>query len=126
LIGVMIKARLVLMLAIAGFAWGATVRVALAQHYHVNCVGHGLVHGASTTDGSFFARVEAGCGSTSRSCDLYTGGSFDGGETVSGSTTTCNAWSRSFGDFTECASTAHVASSGVFAEHVHKAHNWCG
>jgi hypothetical protein len=122
----MTRASLALLMAIAGFAWGGLVTVALANHYHVNCVGHGLVHGASTTDGSFFARVEAGCGSPSRSCKLYTNGSFDGGETVSGSTTTCNAWSRSFGNYTECASSAHVASSGVFAEHVHFAHNWCG
>jgi len=125
-VGVILRLRVVLLLALAGFAWGAMVKVALAQHYHVNCVGHGLVHGSSTTDGSFFARVEAGCGSTSRRCELYTHGSFDGGETVSGTTTTCNAWSRSFGDFTECASTAHVYSAGVFADHVHLAHNWCG
>ena len=118
--------RLLLIVALVGFAWGAIVKVALAEHYHVACVGHGFVHGDVTTDGSFFARVEAGCGSTSRTCNLYTYGSFDGGETVGGTTTTCNAWSRSFGNFTECASTAHVSSSGVFSLHVHKAHNWCG
>jgi hypothetical protein len=121
----MIRPRLVLLLAIAGFAWGAAVTVALAEHYHVNCVGHGFVHGDSTTDGSFFARVEAGCGTASRSCDLYTGGSFIAGDTVTGSAT-CNVWSRTFGNFTECASTAHVAYTGVFSSHVHKAHNWCG
>ena len=45
-----------------GFLWGAAVKIAIAEHYHVACVGHGFVHGESTTDGSFFARVEAGCG----------------------------------------------------------------
>ena len=107
-----------------GFLWGAAVKVALADHYHVNCVGHGFVHGESTTDGSFFARVETGCGSTWRECKLYTYGSFVGGMTTTGSAT-CNLWSRNFGNFTECASTAHVQAAGVFGSHVHKAHNYC-
>ena len=119
-----ISLRFALLLLLAGVAWGAIVRVALADHYHVACVGHGFVHGDSTTDGSFFARVEAGCGSTLRRCEIYANGSFAGGETVSSGT--CNLWSRSLGSYTECASTAHVYSAGVFSDHVHKAHNWCG
>lgn len=118
--------RFLLVILITGFLWGAVVKVALADHYHVACVGHGFVHGDSTTDGSFFARVEAGCGSTLRECSLYTYGSFIGGSSVSGTTATCNLWSRSLGTYSECASTAHVYSSGVFSNHVHKAHNWCG
>lgn len=118
--------RLLLIILLAGFAWGAVVKVALADHYHVACVGHGFVHGDSTTDGSFFSRVEPGCGSTYRQCDLYSNGSFIGGSSVSGTSLTCNLWSRSIGNFTECASTAHVYSAGVFSTHVHKAHNWCG
>jgi len=118
--------RFVLVILLTGFLWGAAVKVALADHYHVACVGHGFVHGDSTTDGSFFSRVEAGCGSTLRECELYTNGSFIGGSSVSGSTATCNLWSRSLGSYTECASTAHTYSSGVFSNHVHKAHNWCG
>jgi hypothetical protein len=117
--------RFALIVLLTGFLWGAVVKVALAEHYHVNCVGHGFVHGESTTDGSFFARVEAGCGSTFRRCDLYTNGSFIGGSSASGSLT-CNLWSRSLGSYTECASTAHVYSAGLFSDHVHKAHNWCG
>jgi len=118
--------HLVLVILLTGFVWGAAVKVALADHYHVACVGHGFVHGESTTDGSFFARVEPGCGSTLRECDLYTNGSFIGGSSVSGSTATCNLWSRSLGSYSECASTAHTYASGVFSDHVHKAHNWCG
>jgi hypothetical protein len=116
----------VLLALFSAFSFGAIVRVALADHWHTNCVAHGFMHGDSTTDGSFFARVEPGCGSTLRRCELYTHGSFDGDVTVAGTTATCSAWSRAFGDYTECASTAHVYSSGVFNEHVHKAHNWCG
>jgi hypothetical protein len=117
---------LLLLVLLCAFSFGALVRVAFADHYHVACVGHGFVHGNSLTDGSFFARVDAGCGSTLRTCDLYTSGSWDGGQTVTGMTATCTAWSIEFGSFSECASTAHVASSDVFADHVHKAHNWCG
>ena len=119
-----ISLRFLLVVLLVGFAWGAIVRVALADHYHVACVGHGFVHGDVTTDGSFFSRVEAGCGSTYRTCALYVSGSFVGDTSVT--TGTCNLWSRSLGNYTECAGTAHVYSSGVFASHVHKAHNWCG
>jgi hypothetical protein len=119
-------ARALIVILLSGFVWGAVVRVALADHYHVNCVGHGFVHGESTTDGSFFARVEQGCGVTLRTCDLYTNGSFIGGQVVSAAGTTCNAWSRNYGSYSECASTAHVYARDLFGEHVHKAHNWCG
>ena len=121
-----VSPRFLLLVVLTGFLWGAAVKVALAEHYHVACIPHGFVHGESTTDGSFFARVETGCGSTLRQCDLYTNGSFKGGMTVSAAGTTCNAWSRSFGSFSECASTAHTYASGVFSNHVHKAHNYCG
>ena len=121
-----ITPRFVLIVLLTGFIWGAAVKVALADHYHVACVPHGFVHGESTTDGSFFARVEAGCGSSLRECDLYTNGSYIGGMTVQGTGTTCNAWSRNAGNYSECASTAHDYASGVFSEHVHKAHNYCG
>jgi hypothetical protein len=117
---------LLLFVLVCSFAFGGLVRVAFADHYHTNCVDHGFVHGNSLTDGSFYGRVEPGCGSTLRTCDLYTSGAFVGGQIVTGTTATCTAWSRDFGSFTECASTTHVASSGVFGEHVHAASNWCG
>jgi hypothetical protein len=116
---------LLVLALVCSFSFGAIVRVAVADHYHVACVGHGFVHGNYTTDGSFYGRVEAGCGSTLRNCHLYTYGSYIGGQTVTGSTAMCNAWSHSFGSYTECASTTHVDSRGVFSSHVHKAHNWC-
>ncbi len=118
---------LLVLALICAFSFGAIVRVAVADvSYHTACVGHGFVHGGSLTDGSFFGRVEPGCGSTLRNCHLYTYGSHDGGQTVTGTSATCNAWSRTFGDFSECASTTHVDSQGVFSNHVHKASNWCG
>jgi hypothetical protein len=117
---------LLLLVLVCSFSFGALVRVAFADHYHVNCVGHGFSHGENNDDESFFARVDAGCGSTLRTCKLYTSGSFIGSQTVTGTTAMCIAWSIDFGHFTECASTAHVESSGVFSDHMHKAHNWCG
>jgi hypothetical protein len=119
-----ISTRMLLLVAVTGCLWGAVVKVALAQHYHVTCVAHGFVHGESTTDGSFFARVESGCGAGVRECKLYVYGSLIGSQTASGSTT-CNFWSRSAGSFSECGSTAHTYASGVFSSHVHKAHNYC-
>jgi hypothetical protein len=122
-----LTAPLLLMVLVCAFSFGALVRVATADHFHVTCVAHGFVHGNSVNDDSFFARVDAGCGSTLRTCDLYSSGSWIGGQTVTGMTATCTAWSIDFGNgFTECASTAHVESVGVFSNHVHKAHNWCG
>jgi len=121
-----LTAPLLLMVLVCAFSFGAIVRVALADHFHTTCVPHGFVHGNSLSDESFYARVDAGCGSTLRKCELYTSGSFIGGVTVTGTTATCSAWSIDFGHFTECASTAHVRSDGVFSEHVHKASNWCG
>ncbi|MEA2190553.1 MAG: hypothetical protein QOI73_674 [Solirubrobacteraceae bacterium] len=106
------------------FCFGAIVKLAFADDYHVTCVGHGFVHGASQTDGSFFSRVESGCGAASRKCDIYVSGVFVGGYWVGNAT--CNAWSRDFGNYTECHATAHVQLVGAFADHVHKASNWCG
>lgn len=115
---------LLVLALVCSFSFGAIVRIAAAD-YHVTCVGHGFVHGGSLNDGSFFGRVDPGCGSTLRNCYLYNYGSYFGGQTVTGSTATCNVWSRSFGNYVECASTTHVDSRGVFSLHVHKASNWC-
>jgi hypothetical protein len=40
---------------------------------------------------------------------------------MSGTTATCNHWSRNYGSFTECASTTHTDNPGVFSAHVHRA-----
>ena len=117
---------LTILVLLCAFSFGAIVHVAFAASYHTTCVGHGFDAGGSQTDGSFFSRVSAGCGSTNRHCAIYSSGAYVGTQDVFDSTTTCNAWSRSFGDFTECASSAHVSNAGVFSLHVHTAPNWCG
>jgi hypothetical protein len=108
---------------ICAVSFGAIVKLAFADDYHVTCVGHGFLNGASTTDGSFFSRVENGCGAGWRSCDLYVSGVHLGGITSSGS---CNAWSRTYGDYTECHGTSHTEFTPYFNDHVHKSSNWCG
>ena len=115
---------MLLLTLLCAFSFGAIVRLAFADDYHVTCVGHGYLHGASQTDGSFFSRVELGCGGGTRSCDLFVYGNYIGGFSVGNAT--CTAWSRYFGDYTECASTSHTRFVPYFNEHVHKASNWCG
>jgi hypothetical protein len=117
---------IVLLALLCAFSFGAIARVALADSYHTTCVGHGFSAGSSQTDGSFFARVDNGCSSNYRECYLYSGGTFIGGQVAADSGSLCNAWSRTYGNYTECASSAHVYDPGVFSAHVHTAPNWCG
>jgi hypothetical protein len=117
---------LLLLALLCAISFGAIVRVALADNYHVTCVGHGFVSGASDTDGSFFSRVDAGCGSTYRECGIYTSGSFIGSQAVFDSSSLCSAWSRDFGNLSECASSARLTDPAAFSAHNHNAPNWCG
>jgi hypothetical protein len=116
----------VLLALLCAVAFGAMVHVAFAVSYHTTCVGHGFEPGGSQTDGSFFSRVDNGCSSTWRECAIYSGGSYVGSQVAADSYSVCSAWSRDFGNFTECASTAHTNNPGVFSDHVHTAPNWCG
>lgn len=115
---------LVLLSLLCAFSFGAIVKVALASSYHTTCVGHGFVDGASPSDGSFFSRVEVGCGSTYRRCRIYTNGALQGTENAY-NTTICNLWSNALGTLQECASSAHIYNEGVFSDHFHLAPNWC-
>jgi hypothetical protein len=117
---------LILLALLGALSFGAIVKTAFAVSYHTTCVGHGVDQGGSLTDGSFFSRVAAGCGSSNRICDLYVYGGFVGGSAVAGTTATCSAWSRNYGDYTECAGSAHVDDPGVFSRHAHNVDNWCG
>ncbi|WP_324340303.1 hypothetical protein [Baekduia sp.] len=117
---------LVLLALVCAFSFGAIVRVALADNYHTACVGHGFVSGASQSDGSFFSRIEPGCGSTYRECSIYVYGSYVGSQSVGDTGTSCNSWSRDFGNFTECASSARVYDPAAFSTHYHNAPGWCG
>lgn len=60
---------IVLAFLTSGF-FAATVRVALADHYHCDGLCHGFVHGDSLTDGSFFTRTREG--TAPRSCQIDT------------------------------------------------------
>jgi hypothetical protein len=121
-----IPAGLLLLALLCAISFGALVRVALADNYHTTCVGHGFISGSSTSDGSFFSRVEAGCSSTYRECGIYNYGSFVGAQAVFDGSSLCSAWSRDFGDYTECASGARATDPGVFTAHTHNAPGWCG
>lgn len=104
---------------------------AWAGHYHTNCVGHGLVHGSSTTDGAVHSRVEAGCGNPGqKNCKVRVAGYYDSnGNPVNfawewvagGANVTCNAFSN-LGAGKEQISHATVDFDGVFASHAHYAH----
>jgi hypothetical protein len=119
-----ISRGIVLLALLCAFSFGAIVKVALADSYHVTCVAHGFVEGGSQTDGSFFGRVDNGCGSSYRSCSIYSFNTFRGGQTAYGAAI-CNTWSRDFGDYTECAGSVAVYDQGVFSAHAHYAPNWC-
>jgi hypothetical protein len=115
---------IVLLALLCAFSFGAIVKAALADSYHVTCVGHGFVEGGSQTDGSFFSRVDAGCGSSYRTCAIYSYNTIRGSSTAYDSGT-CNSWSLDFGNYTECAGSARVYDAGVFSDHTHNAPNWC-
>jgi hypothetical protein len=105
----------------AGAIWWVTD--AWANHYHVNCVGHGFVHGSSTTDNEFHSRVENGCGNPgAKRCDLdFIDGNGDPkGSVPAGVDATCNTPSN--GQWGEYASVAIVDFNGVFSVHNHSAH----
>lgn len=114
--------RGVLLLALlCAVSFGAIVRVALAgDNNHVACVEHGFYSGASNTDGSFFSRVYAGCGSSDRYCGLFDSANhLEGSNETYNTTGTCNTWSNDYGSFNECNSVARVSDPGVFSQHDH-------
>jgi hypothetical protein len=116
-----------LLTALCAFSFGWFFQVAAADPYHTTCVGHGLVQGASTTDGSFFSRVETGCSATYRYCGVGVSPSgIVGAQDQYGNTSNCNATARDYGDYTECHGYANVYNAAVFSQHDHLASNWCG
>lgn len=94
-----------------------------AVEYHTTCVGHGWVAGSSPSDGSAFSRIETGCGTTTRTCDLYNWGTFKGG--MSTSTTLCNVWLPDYCACTECASYAKLTFPAAFSQHNHTPDGYC-
>src|SRR4051812_46652280 len=84
--------RGVLLLALlCAASFGAIVRVALAvDNYHVTCVEHGFYGGSSTTDGSFYSRVDSGCSTTYKLCAITSYGVERGRAEALTSGTSCN------------------------------------
>jgi hypothetical protein len=122
-----VPAGVVLLALICAFSFGYIWKAATADPYHTTCVGHGIVQGASTTDGSFFSRIEAGCSAVYRYCGVGVSPSgIVGAQDAYGNTSTCNAAARDYGSFTECHGYADVYNQGIFSEHNHLAVNWCG
>lgn len=116
----------------AAFAFGAAVRVAVADHYHVYCnaggaAGHGFVHGTSTTDNAWHARVELGCGATLKHCEGGSIGRGSKGYTQS-IESTCDRLvygSTSWSKDQECWGWAFAQQSGRISGHNHWAHGRC-
>ncbi len=106
--------------------------MAFAEHYHVHCnaggaAGHGFVHGASTDDYAWHARVELGCGRTLKHCE---GGSFGRGSKgyTQSLESTCDRlvygstfWPKD----RECWGWASVSQEGRISAHYHYPHNRC-
>jgi hypothetical protein len=119
----------VLLAAMTAFFFGAVIKVATADHYHTAgyCgAPNGLVHGSSTTDQAYHARIELGnCPPTHKYCAVYnsqSGGALNYAETYD---STCNAFT-SWNGAAECHGYAVVDYEVVFGQHNHLAHNWCG
>lgn len=110
---------------------GASAGVALAVHYHsYNWVDHGIVHGSSNIDYSYFGRTlsdylppsahRCGIGHTGRGLyvDITTAGD-------------CDVWSAHYSNsFNEClAISVHAMAHGSTVRlqpHPHEAHNYTG
>ena len=116
----------------AAFAFSAAVHVASADHYHVFCnaggaAGHGFVHGGSTTDGAWHARVETGCGNTLKYCEAGSIGQGSKGFTRS-LESACDKLVYGTGYLykdQECWGWAYLSQDARINPHYHYAHNRC-
>jgi hypothetical protein len=126
---------LLVLLLVAAFSFSAITSAALAAHFHAyacdgGCsIGHGVVHGDSTTDGSFFSRIDAHAsgipGSFWSTCALYANLTHLGSEeTPYGQG--CSPWSGGTGFWNESQARATVVSQDgsqyAIPSHTHTAH----
>lgn len=118
------------------FATSAIVQQAVAGHYHeYNLIVHGLVHGESDTDGSFFGRTY---GYHIGAINVCAVGQYGDGDTAtrtysssaSADADLCSVWSRSGNSYqNECRGWAYArvyrpgASSDILQAHYHSAHS---
>lgn len=105
---------------------------AKADHWHDYCnaggsTWHGLVHGGSTTDNAWQARIELGCGATLKHCE---GGSVGAGSKGYSQSieSTCQklVYGTSWISYDqECWGWSYVSQTGRINPHYHYAHNRC-
>jgi hypothetical protein len=113
---------------IAAFSFGAIVHLAAAAHWHSagppsgSCsAGNGLVHGASTTDGAFRARVDQDtCPPTFHDCETLDSRNFNSLAYSSAYYGTCDAFYNA--GVPEQYGAAAVQYQTTFSLHIHYAH----
>lgn len=112
-----------LVLAALGVAVLGVTGAANAEHYHTNCNDHGLVHGSSTSDTAFHARVVGGPCQAVSYCYV---GAYNVGYLatyVASPGVTCDSFTQ--WQAAECGGYADTQLNGRFGWHRHYAHNWC-
>jgi len=125
--------RAVVLALLASLAFGALVRVAIAEtdNYHsIAGVWHGFVHGESKTDGSFHSRARTGDTTQyPRGCEIDSASGYVAAHEEYGDVfTTCDIWSlRVFSSTpTECYWRAETMSGRAFPWHHNRPTNYCG
>lgn len=109
-------------MAVAGGLLISTADRVGANHFHVTCNNHGLVHGGSTFDGVYHSRVEGGpCIGESR-CDTGFAGSIIIYGIASPGFTCDNIYNS---PVAECKGNAWTRLDGHFVYHRHDAHSPC-
>jgi hypothetical protein len=122
---------MLLLSLLTAFAFGAVVTTALGGHYHFfDAIGHGVIHGNSTTDGYFFTETDSpwlsapgdpnfnycliGDARYGNYADLFTEGS-----------NLCRIWSARVADrVDECYAYTQNYVENHLQLHTHVAHNY--
>lgn len=117
-----VSGALYVLAATPAVSFAAITSLETADHYHVNCNNHGLVHGSSTRDSAYHSRVESGPCQAYAACDVGQVSNI----ILRGSTNpgvTCDTFLSGYGP--ECDGFAKTGTDGPFVYHRHNAHNPC-
>lgn len=125
-----LPAAIVFAAFLAGFAFAATSSKATAGHWHDYCnaggsTWHGLVHGGSTSDNAWHARVTTDCGTTDKYCEGGSAGLGSKGAELAYGSATCNKLvygSAFYYRDQECWGWAYVAQAYRIDPHYHYSH----
>lgn len=114
-------------LLFGGAVFGGAVSVAGADHWHEYPAGtwNGVVHGSSTIDGSFFARVETSGSFNYNYCLVGdNSGWYATNYKITLGTDTCSDWSQAHNRswINECKGVASVGKDGYVSIHTHYGH----